>query len=175
MNLASRRTRNVTILVIGVVALSLGWLLAAPKLAPRTEEVPVGDARATLEYTPSATAEDVGLPFYAGAKVTHSFVYKAAAPDGKRVLYYASAILLSADSPDKVAASYREKLPGHPDAETLEGERGRRLVLALAENDEVKTVIITAADGGSRIELVRTSRPTTPSKPLKPRRREQLT
>jgi hypothetical protein len=174
MNLAHRRTRTVIILAVALAVASLGWLLAAPKLAPRTEEMPVGDARAAVDYTPSATAEDLGMPFYPGAKVTDSFVYRATAPGGKRVLYYAAAVLSSADSPDKVAASYHEKLAGHPNAEALEGEPGRRLVLAIAVGDEVKTVTITASDGGSRIELVRTSRPSTPSKPLKPRRRQQV-
>jgi len=177
MNQAHRRTRTVIILAIGAAALSLGWLLAAPKLAPRTEEMPVGEARATVAYTPSTTAAEVGLPFYPGAKVEDSCVYRATAPGGKQVLSYASAILSTADSPDKVAASYHESLPGHPTAEALEGEAGRRLVLALAEGDEVRTVTITASGSGSRIELVRASRPSIPSKPLKPkpRRREQVT
>ena len=174
MNLSRRRARTVIILTVALAAVSLGWLLAAPKLAPRTEEMPVGDARATVDYTPSATAEDLGMPFYAGAKVVDSFLYRATASDGKRVLYYASAILSSTDSPDKVAASYHEKLPGHPAAEALEGELGHRLVLSVEQGDEVKVVTITAANGGSRIELVRTSKPSPPSKPLKPKGRQRV-
>ncbi len=172
--------RTGAILTAAIVLSSLSWLYAAQKLAPHTEDMPVGESevRATVKYRPSATAEDLGLPFHRRARVTESFVYHATAPDGKQVLYYASAILASDDAPSKVAATYTEKLPGHPKAEKLSGEAGEREVLAIAVGDEVRTVTITAAGTGSRIELVRASKvtaPSKPSKPLRPRRREQVT
>jgi len=175
MNLAHRGTRTLIILVLALAALCAGWLFAAPKLAPRTEEMAANEARVDVNYTPSASADDLGIPFYPGAEVKDSFVYAVTTPGGKQVLYYASAILSSADSPDKVASHYHDVLPGRPEAETLKGDAGERLVLAMSQGDEVKLVTITAADGGSRIELLRATKPTFPPKPLKPKGRERVT
>ena len=175
MNLAGRRTRTAIILVLALAALCVGWLFAAPKLAPRTEEMAANEARVDVDYTPSASAEDIGIPFYPGAEVKDSFAYAVTTPGGKQVLYYASAILSSADSADKVASHYHDVLPGHPEAETLKGDAGERLVLAVSQGDEVKMITIIGADGGSRIELVRATKPTLPPKPLKPKGRERVT
>jgi hypothetical protein len=169
------RARTVVLIAVGAAFAAGSWLTAAAVLSPRTEKMEVGGVRVDGSYTPSATADDLDLPFYPGAKVQDSFVYRVTAPGDRRVLYYASAILSSPDSPDKVAAHYHDVLPGHPKAETLEGEDGERLVLAVSQGDEVKTVTITAADGGSRIELIRTTKPTVPPKPFRPRGKERVT
>jgi hypothetical protein len=174
MNLPHPRTRTVVILAVGLAASGLGWLLAAPVLSPRREEMPVGSARVDVDYATSASADDLGMPLYPGAQVKDSFLYRVKTPDGKRVLYYASAVLSSADSPDKVASGYQQMLPGRPQAEVVEGDSGRRYVLALAQGDEVKMITITEAESGSRIELVRATRPSPPPKPLQPRGRERV-
>ncbi len=165
-----------TFFLLALAFASIGWLIAAPKSAPRTEQMPAGEGRASVDYTPSATAADVGLPFYPGAKITDSFVYEGrAVTGGNRAVYYSSAILSSTDTPAKVATYYTGKLAGHPKAEVLEGDLGRRHVLAIAQGDEVKTITITAASSGSRIELIRASRPIPPPRPLRPKGRERVT
>jgi hypothetical protein len=169
------RMSTIAILAVAIALMSLSLLTAAKKLAPRTEQMAANEARVDVDYTPSASAEDLGIPFYPGAEVKDSFVYTVRTPDSKQVLYYASAVLSSADPPGKVASHYHDALPGRPQAETLKGDAAERLVLAVSQGDEVKMVTITAADGGSRIELVRATKPAVPPRPLRPKGAERVT
>ncbi len=170
-----RRPRTVLLISLGVALLAVCWLVAAPVLSPRTEQMKTNDVPIAVDYRTSASAADLGVPFYPGAKVKDSFSYTITAEGGKRVLYYASAILSSPDSPDRIASSYRKKLPRHPQPEALEGESGTRIVLALAQGDEVKTITITPLGSGSQIEIVHTNRPKIPAKPLEPKGSETVT
>ncbi|MFB3883101.1 MAG: hypothetical protein ACE149_17675 [Armatimonadota bacterium] len=169
------RARTVLLITLGAALAAGSLLTAAAVLSPRTEEMKAGGVSVKGSYTPAATADDLDLPFYPGAELADSFLYRVTAPGDRRVLLYASAILLTPDSPQKVAAHYHDTLPGHPEPETLQGEQAERIVLALSKGDEVRTVTITAADGGSRIELLRASTPAIPPKPFRPRGKERVT
>jgi hypothetical protein len=166
---------TIAILAVAIALVSVTLLTAAKKLAPRTEQMTANEAPVAVDYTPSASAEDLGIPLYPGAELQDSFAYKVMASDGKQVMRYASAVLSSADAPGKVASHYRDVLPGRPEAQSLKGDGGERLVLAVSQGDEVKVVTITAADGGSRIELVCATKPAVPPKPLRPKGQERVT
>ncbi len=62
-----------------------------------------------LEYASPATAEDLGLPFYPGAKLERSWRYLAKEKDGRPAGYLAQAFLVTPEEPEKVAAFYKAK------------------------------------------------------------------
>ncbi len=170
--------RIFSLLAFGALFLVIGLAVGAVVLAPVTEKMKLEGGEVEIKYTPSATAEELLLPFYPGAKVDESYVYQVTSSDGKQVLYYAGARMVTADSPEKAVAFYRDKLPGHPEASVVEDDAGKYWVLAIATGDEVRNVTISSHEGKTRIELVRTSRPAPPGpsrSPLRPRRREQIT
>jgi hypothetical protein len=170
----TRLRRALLLAALGALILAVGLAAGAVLLAPVTEKMRLEGGEVEISYTPSASAEELLLSFYPGATVEDSFIYRVTSAEGKRVLYHASARLLSADSPEKAAAFYHDKLPGRPEAVKVEDEAGKRWVLAVATADEVRSVTISATEGKTRIELLRTSRPAPPARPIKPRRRERV-
>ena len=103
-----------------------------------------------------------------------SFAYTITGKDGKPVSQYASAVLATPDSWEKVTAYYTAELPGNPQLEAIEDKAGTRHVLAVANDGETRMVTVRATETGSRIELLRATETTPPVKPLEPRRRESL-
>lgn len=149
-------------------------LLALPALGadyPREagkEELVYYDQVVIVERVSSCTAEDLGLPFYPQARPTKSFAYRITTRDGKPVVHYAMAELEANVPPARVAEYYRDQLPGHPVPEEINDREGRRLVLAVAAGEEVRMVSISAAGDGSRLRLVRATRPHLPEARPKP-------
>jgi len=152
-------------LLLGVVC----WVVAASSLAPREEEMVLQGAPVHVEYAATVSADDLMLPFYPGAKLEQAFAYMVKTKEGKEVAYYASALLTSSDPPEKVAASYQAQLPGQSKPELVEDKSGKRYVLAVASKREVREVTVVPHEMGSRIQLIRATRPTLPPKPLRPR------
>jgi hypothetical protein len=149
------------------------WLVAASQRKPARDEVQLDDVLVVVDYSPSAGSQDLQLPFYPGARVETSFRYKVNTQEGESVTSYAFAVLITADSPERVSQHYSGKLPGRPKPELVSDKAGKRYVLAVASPAEVRRVTITAEKGGARIELVRASGVATPKKPLRPRARGQ--
>ncbi len=172
------RRRALLLTALGILLLVIGLAAGAVVLAPVTEKMKLDGGEVEIKYTPSASAKELLLPFYPGTTVEDSFTYRVTNDKGKQVLHYTGARLVTADTPEKAVAFYHEKLPGRPEATVIEDESGNRWVLAVATGEEVHSVTISAAEGITHIELVRTSRPAPPSPtkpPLRPRRREQVT
>jgi hypothetical protein len=157
-----------TPLLLCLILGSVCWVMAMPLLSPQREEMLVDRAPVTVEYVVSAGAEELGMPFYPEADVDDSFAYTVTAKEGSRVVSYAAATLISADPPDKVAAYYQEHLPGNPKPELLDDDAGERRVLAVANDDEVRQVTIAEHDGGACVQLVRSTRPVAPPRPVRP-------
>jgi hypothetical protein len=176
MRTAARRPGR-AVLVLTAVGLLLGAFylaVAAPYLSSHEEEMKLGRVPVTVTYSDSASPEDLKMPFYPGAEIEESLAYDVAAGDGKRVVQYASASLSTVDAWEAVAEYYSAELPGHPEAETVEGESGLRYVLAVSDETEVRTVTVRPAEKGSRIELVRAVHPKHPTRPAKPRPDESV-
>ena len=165
-------------LIVAVFCLTLGALyfaVAAPYLSSRQEEMTLDGVPVLVTYSETASADDLMMPFYPGAAVQGSFAYSVTTKDGKPVSQYASAVLATPDSWQKVTEYYAAELPGKPQPEAIEDKSGRRHVLAVAGNGETRLVTVRETEKGSRIELLRATKPAPPAKPLKPRRRESLT
>ncbi|TAK45431.1 MAG: hypothetical protein EPO29_01725 [Betaproteobacteria bacterium] len=101
---------------------------------------------------------ELGVPFYPGTKPGEGESSKVSTPDGS--MY--TVMLHSADSSDKVAAFYRERLKslstGKQFMEMSGGDGGASLVLA---DDQAKTTVqvhVTKGDKGTDVQIV-ASRP----------------
>jgi len=147
---------------LGILLLSLPALGASYQRGPKREEMLLNDRVVVVDYQTSATSEDLLLPFYAGARVENSYSYTITTKEGAPVLYYACAELATRDAAGRVAEDYRGKLPGQPQPETISDKGGKRLVLAVATATEVRMVTITERDGGSHIQLIRSTKPVIP-------------
>ncbi len=165
---SSRERILLLFLAVALLAVAAYWVLAASQPSPSREQMRLDGRPVVVEYADSATAEDLKLPFYPGAEIETSFSYKVETRGGVPITYYASAILVTADAPDKVAQLYRSQLPGSPEPEKVDDPSGERYVLAVAGGDEVRRVSIAARDGGSRVELTRATRPVPPKPGLRP-------
>jgi len=168
-----RRQMFLALLAVALLLAAICYLLAAPPLAPQREETSLNDVPVVIEYATSASAQQLMLPYYPGAERKESFAYAVTTKDGDPVCYYGRAVLVTPDPPDKVAAAYRKQLPGGPEPEIVQGSSGERRVLAVGTDEEVRQVTITAAEAGSRIELIRATRPAPPAKPVRPRGRQE--
>jgi hypothetical protein len=142
--------------------------MAMPLLAPKREEMRLNRTPVTVEYLTDANAEQLEMPLYPEADVEDSFAYAVTTREGSRVVAYAEAALLSRDSIEKVIAYYREQLPGHPEPELIDDETGKRHVLAVANDEEVRQVTVAEHEGGARVRLVRSTRPAVPRAPVRP-------
>ena len=132
---------------------------------PTREEMLLNGIPVVVEYVKPASPQDLMLPRYPGAKLETSFSYTVSEKGGKRLLLYAAARLTTSDPPRQVAARYSEKLPGKPKPELLEDKSGTGYVLAIASDREVRQVTVTGRGKGSRIELIRATKPATPDRP----------
>jgi hypothetical protein len=150
------------LIALGLLLGALCWVVAASALAPRKEEMVVEGAPVVVEYATSVTADALKLPFHAGSTLEQGFAYTVRTEDGREVSYYASALLTTRDAPGEVAASYQAQLPGRPEPEVVEDEGGKRYVLAVGGEGEVRRVSITEYESGSRIQLTRATRPSVP-------------
>ncbi len=166
------RSRATLILSLALIA-AAAFIVAAPLRKPIREQMLLDDRPVVVDYKTAATAKDLGLPFYGNAKVGDTFSYRVTTTDGKFVTSYASALLTTADPAERVSEYYSGKLPGSPKAELLTDEPGKRYVLAVASEKEVRRVTITPEPNGCRIELVRAFGKTIPQQPLKPRGKGQ--
>ena len=164
------RPRTLVLLVsFALPAILVYWVVAASPPAPRQEEMALDGRPVIVDYSASASAEDLMLPFYPEAELVSSFSYTVKTKAGIPVTYYGSAVLHSADAPDEVVENYRAELPGSPEPEAIEDESGERHVLAVAGGNEVRKVTITGQDTGCRIELTRATRPMVPRPAPRPR------
>jgi hypothetical protein len=161
-----------TVICLTVSALCL--IIASPQRKPAREQVTLDDTPVVVDYAPAASTKDLMLPFYPGATEENSFTYRVNTKEGKRVTYYASAILTSADPPERVSRWYSDQLPGKPRPALISDRDGARQVLAIGSQAEVRKVTITAGKTGSRIELVRAFGHSVPPKPLRPRGKQQV-
>jgi hypothetical protein len=161
------RRRATLILSLALIA-AAAFIVAAPLRKPMREQMLLDDRPVVVDYKTAATAKDLGLPFYGDAMVGDSFSYRVTTTEGKFVTSYASALLTTTDPAERVSQYYSDKLPGNPKAELLTDKPGRRYVLALASDKEVRRVTITPEPAGCRIELVRAFGKTIPQQPLKP-------
>jgi hypothetical protein len=171
------RSHLLRLAALGVLLASLPALCANYARTPKKEEMLLDGNVVVVDYRTSATSDDLLLPFYPGADAENSFSYTVTTKEGKPVLYYALADLVSPDPPSRVAEDYRSKLPGKPNPEALSDDQGKRLVLAVGAEAEVRVVTITERDSGSRIRLVRATKPVipearrAPAQPQRPRPR----
>jgi len=158
---------------VAAMAGAFCWLVAAPQRKPVREQIMLEGTPVVVEYEPAAGAKELMLPFYAGAKVGDSFLYRVRTKQGKRITYYASAVLTTPDAPEQVAQDYSARLPGKPKPELISDKDGKRYLLAVASAEEVRQVTIRLEGAGSRIELVRAFGKALPQKPLRPRTKQQ--
>ncbi len=161
------------VLILGVLAGAVYLVLAAAPPSPSRENMWLDERRVTVEYTPSAQADDLKLPFYPEASVESSLCYSVKTTDGVPVTFYGYAALHASDDAEKVAEFYSAQLPGNPEPEAIEDGSGRRYVLAIADDNEVRRAIIVQQDEGSRIELTRATRPVIPTPAPRPRTRRE--
>ncbi len=168
------RKRTVLLATLAVLAGAVCLIVAAPQRKPVHERMTLNDQPVIVDYKPAAESNDLGLPFYKGARVENSFSYRITTTDGKPVTYYASAALVSPDPAETVSQDYSSKLPGKPKAELFNDKEGKRYVLAVGSTGEVRKVAITPQSKGCRIELTRATSPSLPAKPLRPRKGENV-
>lgn len=174
MRTSDASRKRLVFLAVALAFVAGGCLItAAPQRKPAREQMTLDDTPVMVDYKPSATAADLGLPFYPGAQVQTSFSYTLTSKDGKPVTYYASAVFTTTDSAEVVGGHYSAKLPGKPRPAEITDEAGKRYVLAVGSKSEVRKVTITPQAKGCRIELVRASGVVRPVKPLRPRSRDQ--
>lgn len=154
-----RCIRIVRLLLLGALASFSIALAAPPRAAPRgkpaQETLKWGDTAILVERADRATADDLQLPIYPGARLHEGYTYRVSIKDGERLSYLASALLTTRDNADRVAQHYSSKLPGRPKPETIRDKTGKRIVLAVAAEREVRSVTIVPKQWGSEIRLTR--------------------
>jgi len=176
MGPATRSRRHAVLIALALAMLlsALYFAVAAPYLSSRQEEMTLDGVAVLVTYSETASADDLMMPFYPEAAVEGSFAYSVNTKDGKPVSQYASAVLATPDSWQKVTEYYAAEMPGKPQPEAIEDNTGKRHVLAVAGKGETRMVTVRETATGSQIELLRATESAPPAKPLKPRRRESL-
>ncbi|MBS1196274.1 MAG: hypothetical protein H6R18_59 [Proteobacteria bacterium] len=109
----------------------------------------------TMEWGGAKVTEsDLGVPFYAGAKITEGASSKVVTPEATVMM----ASLQSSDSSEKVTAFYREKLkPQSQDKQFMEmstGDGGYNLMLADKNSKNSTQVNVSKTDSGSDINII---------------------
>jgi hypothetical protein len=140
---------------LALLLAALPVLCSASSLSAKRENMSINWAPVVVAYEPSATAQDVMLPLPEGAETVRGFRYTIDTKEGEPVLRYASVVVTTRESAERIAAEYTSKLPGKPRAELVEDKAGKRLVLAVGDEEEVRTVTIFENGRGARVELVR--------------------
>ena len=176
MGPATRSPRHAVRIALALAVLlgALYFAAAAPYLSSRQEEMSLDGVPVLVTYSETASADDLMMPFYPGAAVEGGFAYSVTTKDGKPVSQYASAVLATPDSWQKVTEYYAAELPGKPQPEAIEDKAGKRHVLAVAGKGETRMVTVRETETGSQIELLHATEFAPPAKPVKPRRRESL-
>lgn len=102
---------------------------------------------------------ELGVPFYPGAKLAEGGSSKVSTPEGSMV----SVFLQSGDSPDKVAAFYRERLKamsaGKQMMDMSGGDGSANLMLADEQAKTSLQVNVMKSEKGTDVQIV-ASRPT---------------
>lgn len=90
-----------------------------------------GGGEASIEIDQGASEKEIGIPFYPGAKATHS-----ATMDQKDTGTFKQVLLTTPDSVDDVKAFYQKKFPKALAAVDAQTAEGRMVHLALQEGAE---------------------------------------
>jgi hypothetical protein len=147
--------RSALWLLLPCALVSAFALAATPPGKPARETLKWGDTELLVERAATATAEDLQLQFYPGAKLREGYTYRVTTKEGKELSYLASAMLTTGHVAEKVAQHYAQSLPGKPKPETIQDKTGKRLVLSVGSKEEVRTVTLFPKAWGTRILLVR--------------------
>ena len=67
------RKRTVLLATLAVLAGAVCLIVAAPQRKPVQERMTLNDQPVIVDYKPAAESNDLGLPFYKGARVENSF------------------------------------------------------------------------------------------------------
>jgi hypothetical protein len=181
MAAAERRAGSVRIAILGLLLVALWSLDAAPAALERMdkrEKLRYGLAEFYVEHRATATADDLGMPFYPNAELREGFVYILTDAEDKSINHYALARLTTPASVEKVAEYYSGELRGHPKPERIKDAKGERTVLAVGSAQEVRMVTLRAQPEGCEIERVRAATPQElkqppaeeqPQPPMRPR------
>jgi hypothetical protein len=162
MAAAARRAGSIRIAILGLLLVALWWLDAAPAALERMdkrEKLRYGLAEFYVEHRTTASADDLGMPFYPNAELREGFVYVLTDANDKSVNRYALARLTTPASVEKVAEYYSGRLRGRPKPERISDAKGERTVLAVGSAQEVRMVTLRAQPKGCEIELVRAATP----------------
>jgi len=161
----SRRTTAACCLLLAGLFSSLGAPALAARPAPAPKPAPAeppaketliwGDRELLVERAATATAKDLQLPFYAGAKLREGRTYQVSTKEGEQLDYLAAAVLTTKDKAEKVAAWYSQRLPGKPKPTTIQDKTGKRLVLAVAAGKETRSVTLLPTKTGCEVHLTR--------------------
>lgn len=162
MAAAERRGGSIRIAILGLLLIALWSLNSAPaalEKMDKREKLRYGQAEFYVEHRTTATADDLGMPFYPGAELREGFFYQLTDSEDKSINRYALARLVTAASVQKVEEYYSGQLRGHPKPEQVKDAKGERTVLAVGSDKEVRMVTIRAKEHGCEIELVRAATP----------------
>jgi hypothetical protein len=118
------------------------------------------DGEGTFEFGSEVkvSEEEVGIPFYPGAKAVHTGQMTQTGEDqGEFIQVY----LTTPDSVDKVKAFYQEKLPGAKTPMEMTTGDSRMVQMVVEEGDTMKSVVITRDkdDEETQIGLMRADKP----------------
>ena len=96
---------------------SLAWAVPLPK-KPIKEQVEMEGGDYQIAYQPSASAKELGLPFYPGAKVLRSRLDRAT-QGGKQASLLAKAYLTTRDGLPAITAFYRKATGAKPEVKKV--------------------------------------------------------
>lgn len=120
----------------------------------RTTQAQLGGAQ--------VTEADLGVPFYPGSKPQAAGASRVEGPDGRVVTLQ----LQTGDSPEKVAAFYRDKLKGGAAGKTFMEMAGGPDQITLMGADEKSgsgvQVHISKGDAGSQVQIIASQRSKGP-------------
>jgi hypothetical protein len=100
-----------TIAVIAAVVFA-GATGAQPAPKARTDKVRTADGVVTVVFAPRATASDIALPLYPGARTESGSCYTVKTSKGKLAKLRATITLHTTHSVSKIVEFYRKALPG---------------------------------------------------------------
>jgi len=118
------------------------------------------DGEGTFEFGSevNVSEEEIGIPFYPGAKTAHMGQMTQTGEDQEQFI---QVYLTTPDSVDKVKAFYQEKLPGAKTPMEMTTGDSRMIQMVVEEGDTMKSVVITRDndDEETQIGLMRADKP----------------
>ena len=118
------------------------------------------DGEGKFEFGPevNATEDEIGIPFYPGAKAAHRGKIQQTGEDQVKVI---QVYLTTPDSVDKVKAFYQEKLAGAKIPMEISTADSRMVQLVVPGDETQKSVVITRDkdDKETQIGLMRADKP----------------